>query len=87
MKQTYTRGEVIELLVKERKRARDIAYEFKDEYEYKAKAYKNIGLMKKTNEQLADSARIIGNTISGSDALSATLGETIKDRIIKELEK
>jgi len=87
LKDTYTKQEVIKLLVDERTRARDLAYEFMKKYEKKAIDYATVGDMKRTNEQLADSARIIGNTISGGNALSATLGETIEDRIREELKQ
>jgi len=78
-------SELIRQLVKERTRAVDLCYEFKNKYDKMAREYALAGGMKLTNERLADSARIIGNTISGSNALSATLGETMVDRIRKEL--
>ena len=86
MKKTYTRKEVIKLLVDERTRARDIAYEFKEEYDRKAQVFGDLGELKKHAEKTADVARQIGNAISGSNALSATLGETIEDRIVKMLD-
>lgn len=86
MKKTYTRKEVIKLLTEERTRARDIAYEFKEEYDKKAEVLGDLGEMRKNAEKTADVARQIGNAISGSNALSSTLGETIEDRIKKQLD-
>lgn len=95
MKETYTKEEVIALLVEERTRARDIAYAFKKDHEDSIKAMKEV--IKKSpdnrdyashrirgHEKLADEARQIGNAISGSTALS--MDETIEDRIRQKLE-
>lgn len=95
-KETYTKEEVIKLLVEERTRARDIAYDFMKDHEISIEAMKevikkspdnrNYAIYKITNhEKLADEARQIGNAISGSNALTATLNETIEDRIREEL--
>lgn len=75
---------VIKLLIIERERARDIAYEFKKMYEKKAIDFAKVDTMKQINEELADSARLIGNTISGGNGLTLTLEETIEDRIKRD---
>jgi len=78
-----TREKVIALLVKERTDARNIAYEFKKEFDIKV----TYGLesLKWHNEKLADTCRQIGNSISGGNALA--LDETIEDRIKREYAK
>lgn len=94
-KEIYTKEEVLELLVKERTRARDVAYEFMNEHERKKKNFTTLMQKDSSNseyalyvirkaEDLADECRRVGNAISGSNAISATLGETIEDRIKKE---
>jgi hypothetical protein len=75
--------DIIKLLVKERTDARNIAYEFMKKFEEKAKNSLMIDLRRKYSD-IANECRLIGNAISGSNALSATLGETIEDRIRKE---
>jgi hypothetical protein len=75
-----TRDKVIELLVKERTDARNLAYQFKDEYDSKAKY--GLKSLKWHYEKIADICRQIGNSISGGNALA--MDETIKDRIVRE---
>ena len=89
MKETYTREEVIELLVKERTRAKDICYEVYQEQEISAKNFKNAGndLQFVIRGEVSDKARQLGNAISGGNALSAALGETMRDRIEEQLNK
>lgn len=95
MKETYTKEEVIALLVEERTRARDIAYAFKAKHDGEVETYKKLFEGKPedrdyikaralTRKRLADEARQIGNAISGSTALS--MDETIEDRIRQKLE-
>jgi hypothetical protein len=92
IKEIFTREEVIKLLVEERTRARDIAYEFKKNHDSELEAFKKMmnddkhGIaqqMGMKHKQLADEARQIGNAISGSNALSGD--ETIEDRIKEKL--
>jgi len=77
-----TREKVIALLVKERTQARDIAYAYKEDFD--SKVTYGLETLKWHNEHLADTCRIIGNSISGSNALST---DTIEDRIKKQYEK
>ena len=90
-----TKERVIELLVKERTRGRNIAYHFRDAMGERAnsleKAAKSIDkptfndkLVKKYTD-IANECRQIGNAISGSNALTGD--ESIEDRIRKEYEK
>lgn len=72
-------SKVIELLVEERTRARDIAYEFHKEYDDAS-----IQFPTKLNRERADLARRIGNAVSGANALSSALGETIEERIVRD---
>lgn len=81
-KETFTIEEVLDLLATERRRAVDICYEFKEEFEQKYKYQTNAGnKLAFISEDIANECRIIGNTISGGNALSAALGETLEDRI------
>jgi len=88
-KKVWTTEEVAQLLFNERKRAVEIAYCFynkhKEEAEIREKIRDDkIGYIKKRE---ADVARLIGNGISGGNALSAVLGETMEDRIQKKMNK
>jgi len=78
-----TREKVIELLAEERKRSRDIAYAYKHEYDIKA--IHGVASLKWHYEKIADICRQMGNSISGSNALS--FDETIQDRIKRDYEK
>lgn len=95
---TFTEQEVLGLLLQERKRAVDIAYEFmknnENAYESKLKAEKQVfgdgtdrfkrhslAFIKK---DIANECRLVGNAISGGNALSYALGETMEDRIKSE---
>jgi nitric oxide reductase large subunit len=79
---TYTEEEVIQLLIKERTRAKDIAYEY---YKANEDAYairqSNSSVVAFVKREIANECRLIGNTISGINALGATLGETIESKI------
>jgi len=76
---------MMDLLEKERQRAMTIAYNFMEKHTKKAEAEKAAGnRLYFIENELADECRILGNTISGGDALSAALGETMRDRIEKE---
>lgn len=83
---TYTKGELISFLVRERQRAVDIAYEFmnthKQGYTYKKIAGNELAFVE---QNLAEECRYIGNTISGLNALSITLGKTIESVITEEI--
>lgn len=84
--QIFTLKEVIQLLVDERKRAVNLAYEFKKEYDEayasKKKAGNELAFISK---DMAEACRIVGNTISGGNALSVTLGETMEERVFEDL--
>lgn len=87
---------LIDTVLKERQRAVKIAYTFHEdrlkEYDSKVKAEKqvygdqwkskSIAFIKK---ELSEEARLIGNAISGGNALSEALGESMRDRIVKKL--
>jgi len=77
-----TREKVIALLVKERTDARNIAYQFKKDFDTKVEH--GLGVVWH-NKGMADVCRQVGNAISGSNAL--TMDETIEDRIKREYEK
>lgn len=89
MEKLYTQSEVDSLIIQarleERKRAVDIAYEFRNmnnqAYESKKKAGNKHAFIK---EDIAEECRYVGNAISGGNALSAALGETMEDRVRKE---
>lgn len=88
MKEIYTREEVVQLLVNERQRAIDIAYSFKKENESAYESKKNAGnKLAFINKNIAEECRYVGNAISGLTALSLPLNETIKDLIIRDLDK
>lgn len=78
---------VIKLLVRERQRASDIAYEFmeknKKQFESRQEAGSKVAFVSK---DLANECRLIGNTITGLNALSATLGETTASILRKDYE-
>lgn len=77
--------QIIALLVKERTRARDVAYDFKRSHEKRAKEFHES--IKRKHEDLANESRLIGNAISGSNALSSALGETMEERVRREYEE
>ena len=77
-----TKEKIIALLVEERIRAIDTAYQYKQEFELKAKyAPKDIRWV---YEKMADYSRQLGNNISGGNALST---DTIEERIAREYEE
>lgn len=88
----YTKEEVIELLVKERNRSIDIAYDYKINNDKKANSYKKISYNNDTKEylihmirkyeDLANECRMICNSISGENAL--TTGEPMEEIIKKD---
>jgi hypothetical protein len=82
----WTTEEVTRLIIKERDRAVKIARGFSEKYttEYAArkKAGNDIAFI---SERKADVARVIGNAISGGNALS--LNETMGDRVKFEMKK
>jgi hypothetical protein len=87
-KQQVSREKVIDLLVKERQRCKDIAYAYYDRFNEESKSSSNLG--GETNKMLADKrkdkadiCRIIGNNISNVTALTDK-NETMKDRISAE---
>lgn len=88
MKQTFTYHEVLALLIKERKAAVDLCYQVMEEFEEKEK---NQRFAKNEyafiSREIANECRLIGNAISGGNALSAALGETMEDRVKEELDK
>ena len=87
-KETYTKEEVIQLLVNERQRAIDIAYSFKEINDKKYKERKRINKdFAFVYKRISDECRCVGNAISGLTALSLPLNETIKDVIVRELDK
>jgi hypothetical protein len=77
-----TKEKVIALLAEERKRARDIAYSYKHDYDSKAKH--GIKSLQWHYKKIADLFRQLGNNISGSHALS---DDTMEERIAREYEK
>ena len=81
MEDMYTEECVIKLLIEERTRAKDIAYDFKKKYEQLAIDFAASDSLKIINDELADSARIIGNTILEIDAFSKIIGNTLEDSI------
>lgn len=87
-KQTFTREEVIDLLVAERERAVEIAYDSYNKHqktgEFRKKNNVSIAFV---SLDIADEARCIGNCISGLNALSVTLGYTVKDEVTQDLNK
>jgi hypothetical protein len=87
MSKMYSEVEVIELLAKERQRAIDTAYSFMDKNKKQAGMYLSAGNQKGyvTRTEVADECRLVGNAISGLNALSAALGQTMRDRIKKQL--
>lgn len=86
MQETFTREEVIELMLIERQRAVDITYEFKQKYDQKHADQKSVGWeLAFVSEEVADTCRIVGNAIGGLNALSITLGTTKRDLIEKDL--
>lgn len=91
---TYSFEEVVQLLLKERERAVEIAYSFynenKDKYETRKKAEIEVLGKEKLafiNREIADECRIIGNCISGLTGLSSALNETTEDLIRRNLLK
>lgn len=82
---TYTEDEVIDLLTAERTRAKDIAYDFHRKHQQEFEGYKaaknSLAFVK---EEKAETARYIGNAISGRNGLTPD-SETIRDRIKKQL--
>lgn len=89
MKTTYTREEVILLLLAERNRAVKIADEFKDSNKKFAKEKQKAGNKKFSfvYENIAEECRLVGNAICGLNALSITLGKTREDLIKEKLDK
>lgn len=89
MKKLYTQEEVDQLIIQsiinERKRAKDIAYELKAKhfkaFEEKKASGNDLAFV---SEKISDECRIIGNIISGGNALSASLNESMEDRIMRE---
>lgn len=83
---TFTKQEVIDLIIKERKRAVDIAHSFwksNDKiYQDKKSAGQELAFI---SDEIANECRLVGNAISGLNALSITLGETIESTITQEL--
>jgi hypothetical protein len=83
---TYTEAEVIDLLVAERTRAVEIVESTEEEYNKKAEmksgSHPQIAYW---NKDTANECRLIAMAISGSNALAATLGETMRDRIERQL--
>ncbi len=76
---------MLQLLEKERTRAMKIAHASMEAHSQKQEAQKQAGNRLAFIEgELADECRILGNMISGGDALSHTLGETMIDRLEKE---
>ena len=91
---SYSFEEVVQLLLKERERAVDIAYSFYKENEKKYEFRKNaeITILGKEHlafisREVADECRIIGNCISGLTGLSSALNESVEDLIRKNLLK
>lgn len=87
MKNTYTFEEVINLLVAERQRAVDICYESKEKHDEDYKNKKIAGnQLAFVSDTLSNECRELGNFISGGNALSAALGETMRDRILQNFD-
>ncbi len=76
----------VQIRLDERKRAFDIAIEFYKEkmksFESKTNAGYSLAFI---DEDIAEECRHVANAISGGNALSAALGETMEDRIRKEV--
>lgn len=76
---------VLELLEKERQRAMNIAYSLMKQHKMQEEAQKrDNNRLHFIEGELAEACREIGNAISGGDARSITLGETMRDRLEKE---
>ena len=84
----YTQEEVIQLLIKERQRAVDIAYDFKNmhdkSYREKKSACNDLAFIER---DIANECRLVGNAISGLNALSVALGKTIESEIRAQFKK
>lgn len=82
---SYTQQEVIDLLVKERKRSVDTAHAFWKKYDEKftarEKLHDNLAFVDK---ERAEIARYIGNSIEGGNAIADALGYTVEDFIKSE---
>jgi hypothetical protein len=94
MKDTFTREEVIQLLIKERQRAVDIADSFSEQAENQYNDFKEAEKITKSEsiraivlKDVANECRLVGNAISGLNALSVTLGKTMENEIRKEFDK
>lgn len=89
MLKTYTQTEldtyIINARVDERERAVNIAYAFHKQnmanYESKKNAGNKYAFI---SENIAEECRYVGNAISGGNALSAALGETMTTRITRD---
>lgn len=70
----------------ERSRARDIAYEFMNEKKQSQAIKERVGnSLAFIDECISEECRYIGNAISGGNALSEALGETLEDRVKIEI--
>jgi hypothetical protein len=76
------KDKIIALLVKERKRGKEIAYAYKEEFDSKAKY--GPEKIRWHYEKMADYFRQLGNNVSGSHALS---NDTMEERVAREYEK
>jgi len=92
MEKLYTHEELVQAVLKERKRCMDIAFQAYHDHFKDATSQKNVEFQTKTTFirshitfRVADECRCIGNTISGGNALSAAMGETVDDRVREEL--
>lgn len=83
-RKTYTKEEVIDLLLEERERAIRIAREFQTKHERDYKSKVNAGYeFAFIHKEIAETCRITANAISGLNALS--IGETKRGLIEKKL--
>lgn len=84
-KKMYSEEEVIKLLVKERDRAVEICYQSHKEHLENAQIKMLAGnKFAFVSKDIANEARELGNAISGKNALSQALGETIEDCVIRD---
>ena len=83
---SFMEDSILDLLEAERQRAMDIAYKAMENHKSIQAMQESAGnRMAFVEGELANECRIIGNAISGGNALSDSIGETMRDRIRENL--